>query len=150
VGVQSARRRSLPFLQSVRIGFLRWGRVTVFKLSQSVVCRNFHPHVPLVHSDIIPGNGIYSVTNQLFHVLLDPAEAVLISSPYYVGFDTMITKRTQGLVIGVPLQDTDDRGILEEGDVECRFGAALNEAREAGLTVSARLMPMNTSTLRLG
>jgi histidinol-phosphate/aromatic aminotransferase/cobyric acid decarboxylase-like protein len=73
---------------------------------------------------LIIGNGIYSILKQLYHTLLDPSEVVLISSPYHSGFDTMISKRVQGLVVGVPLKERSN-GILEEGDVEARFGQAL-------------------------
>ena len=46
----------------------------------------------------------------------------------------MINKRVQGLVVGVPLAEGPN-GILLEGDVKARFGAALERCRERGMNV---------------
>ena len=46
----------------------------------------------------------------------------------------MINKRVQGLVVGVPLEEGPN-GILLEGDVQARFGAALEKCRERGMNV---------------
>jgi hypothetical protein len=102
------------------------------------VSRYWKPSQRIEQDHLIIGNGIYSILNQLYHTLLDPSEAVLISSPYYSGFDAMINKRVQGLVVGVPLEERSD-GILEEGDVEARFGQALKRCREGGLHVRRRV-----------
>lgn len=96
--------------------------------------RNWKPSQRIEEDHLIVGNGIYSILNQLYHTLLDPSEVMLISSPYYVGFDTMINKRVQGLVVGVPLEERAN-GILEEGNVEARFEQALKRCREGGLNV---------------
>lgn len=48
-----------------------------------------HPHYPLEASHIAAGSGVYSTLNHLLHALINPGEGILISAPYYLGFDAM-------------------------------------------------------------
>lgn len=48
-----------------------------------------HPHHPLEASHIAAGSGVYSTLNHLLHALINPGEGILISAPYYLGFDAM-------------------------------------------------------------
>ena len=61
----------------------------------------------------------------------------------------MINKRVQGLVVGVPLEERSN-GILEEGDVEARFGAALQRCRERGIKVSTKNHRVRCAYVLLG
>lgn len=51
----------------------------------------FKPHYPLDGTQIAAGSGVYSTLNHLLHALINPGEGILISAPYYLGFDAMCT-----------------------------------------------------------
>jgi hypothetical protein len=89
--------------------------------------------------------------NNLLDVLLDPGDGILISAPYYLGFDAMCmfrlapasaktdvrwigTKRNGGVLVGVPM-DIGEDGWEAEGDVEGRMERAWEECRAKGIPV---------------
>ena len=100
---------------------------------------HFKPHLPIEVGHIVNGNGVYSLMNHLMHVLLDPGEGIILSSPYYLGFDTMCTKRVDGVLVGVELDDLvnasaqDQEGLVDE--TIKRFEARLQESERIGVKV---------------
>lgn len=97
----------------------------------------FHPARPVDSSHLIVGAGCSAILDQLFHVLLDPGEGILLSKPYYSGFDRDLRPRSGAVLVGVPL---DEGGRGGEGSVEERFGKALKEQREKGVKVKAMIV----------
>lgn len=77
--------------------------------------------------------------NHLIHVLLDPGEGIILASPYYLGFDTMCTKRVDGVLVGVELDDlvgttAEDQAGVVDLTIE-RFEARLQESQRNGVKV---------------
>ena len=84
------------------------------------------------------GNGVYSLLNHLMHALLDPGEGIILPSPYYLGFDTMCTKRVGGVLVGVKMDDLVEgrEGSVDVEETIRRFEERLQESEREGVKVS--------------
>lgn len=131
----SSRRVPSPFL--FKDGDDLWGSRRLRAALATFYTNFFNPSVPVDSSQLIVGAGCSAILDQLFHVLLDPGEGILLSKPYYSGFDRDLRPRSGAVLVGVPL---DDEGAGGEGSVEKRFGKALRESREAGIKVRAMII----------
>ena len=100
--------------------------------------RHFKPHLPIDPSHIVTGNGVYSLLNHLMHALLDPGEGIILPSPYYLGFDTMCTKRVGGVLVGVKMDDLVEgrEGSVDVEETIRRFEERLQESEREGVKVS--------------
>ena len=94
-------------------------------------------------NQIVTGNGIYSLMNHLIEALIDPGEGIILSSPYYLGFDTMCTKRVGGRLFGVEMDDLAAEGCgLDDGEVVeetmKRYESRIEQCKAEGVRVSSR------------
>jgi aspartate/methionine/tyrosine aminotransferase len=92
-------------------------------------------------NQIVTGNGIYSLMNHLIEALIDDGEGIVLSSPYYLGFDTMCTKRVGGRLFGVELDDLAASGCeLNEDEVieetMNRYERRIEQCKDEGIRVS--------------
>ena len=91
-------------------------------------------------NQIVTGNGIYSLMNHLIEALIDPGEGIVLSSPYYLGFDTMCTKRVGGRLFGVEMDDLAAQGCgLDDGEVVeetmRRYERRIEQCKDEGVRV---------------
>lgn len=90
---------------------------------------------PLDPERIVVGAGTSAILNHLAHALLEPGEAVLVSAPYYSGFDHDLAGPAGAVLVPVPTSAAD--GFRP---TVAALEAALLGAREAGLRVKAALV----------
>jgi histidinol-phosphate/aromatic aminotransferase/cobyric acid decarboxylase-like protein len=106
--------------------------------------RRFKAHQPIEMNQLVTGNGIYSLMNHLIEALIDDGEGIVLSSPYYLGFDTMCTKRVGGRLFGVELDDlaASSSGMTDEELVEetiIRYERRIEQCRHDGVRVRRRV-----------
>lgn len=61
----------------------------------SLTSSYFHPAEPLTPDSLITGVGCSAVLDQLFYMLMDEDDAVLLIGPYYTGFDRDLIGRAR-------------------------------------------------------
>lgn len=82
------------------------------------------------------GAGLLAVIGQLGRALVDPGNGILLTSPYYHGFDFALTSQHNIKVVGVPVP-LDDLCTLRELD---HFSASLKEAEARGIKIQTVLL----------
>jgi 1-aminocyclopropane-1-carboxylate synthase len=80
---------------------------------------------------IVTGVGLTAVLNQLFQVITDAGDGVLIAAPYYPGFDYDLTIQNESVPIPVSVPKDDKFAPAELGHLE----KALISARDKGTNV---------------
>ncbi|TFY62804.1 hypothetical protein EVJ58_g3640 [Rhodofomes roseus] len=96
----------------------------------------FRPHRPVLSDHLFIGAGVMSLLDQVVSVLADPGDGVLISVPYYPGFDPCITLHNGVVPVGaqVPLDK-----MLTLGELDY-LEDALRAATRRGVSVKAVLL----------
>lgn len=101
--------------------------------------------------DVVVGSGATGILDALFMMLCNPGEGVLLSVPYYNGFDHDLTARAEAKIVEVytPLPEVLDPSKPKEpvqpspaftADTVKAYQTALDKAREEGTTVKALLI----------
>lgn len=104
---------------------------------------------------VVTGNGIYSLMNHLIEALIDDGEGIVLSSPYYLGFDTMCTKRVGGRLFAVVLDDLaapgcelNDEEVIEE--TMKRYERRIEQCKIEGVRVGhGRVSPVGRHLLTI-
>lgn len=115
-----------------------WGSRRLMAALAAFYTSHFYPVEPIRPQDILTANGCSALLDQLFHVLLDQGEGVLLSQVTYAGFARDLRPRSGTVLVGVPLagEEGDD-----EGDVDARFGQSLRESEANGVKVGPPVSP---------
>lgn len=101
--------------------------------------------------DIVVGSGATGILDALFMMLCNPGEGVLLSVPYYNGFDHDLTARAEAKIVEVypPLPEVLDPSKPKEPvqpspaftvDTVKAYQTALDKARKDGTTVKALMI----------
>ncbi|ORY02342.1 PLP-dependent transferase, partial [Basidiobolus meristosporus CBS 931.73] len=95
--------------------------------------RNLHPAKPFTSKHLTVHNGAGPALDQLTFALCDPGDGILMTTPYYGGFDFDLAAKAQAQIIPVELQETSPFELAHVAKLE----AALNKARDQGVVVKA-------------
>ncbi|EIN03513.1 PLP-dependent transferase [Punctularia strigosozonata HHB-11173 SS5] len=112
------------------------GSQRLFKALCRLFERYFNPAIPVRQEHIITGGGLGAMADQLVQLLCEPGDIILVARPYYNGFDDDVSERSQGVMYGVDVGNTDPAGA---GSVAA-FESALTKLSKEGRTVRAVML----------
>ncbi|KAJ2927933.1 hypothetical protein H1R20_g9161, partial [Candolleomyces eurysporus] len=96
----------------------------------------FEPWKEVSVEHLMAGAGLLPVTAQLGRALVDPGNGILLTSPYYHGFDFALTSQHNIKLVGVPVP-LGDLCTLRELD---HFATSLKESEARGTKIQAVLL----------
>jgi aspartate/methionine/tyrosine aminotransferase len=96
----------------------------------------FQPWKGVSVEHLMAGAGLLPVIAQLGRALVDPGNGILLTSPYYHGFDFALTSQHNIKLVGVPVP-LDDLCTLRELD---HFATYLQESEARGTKIQAVLL----------
>ncbi|KAK9704542.1 hypothetical protein K7432_010122 [Basidiobolus ranarum] len=108
-----------------------YGSEELRKCVASLFNRNLHPTKPISSKHLTIHNGAGPALDQLTFALCDPGDGILITTPYYGGFDFDFVAKAQARLIPVELQETSPF----EMDHILKLEIAVNEARSKNIPV---------------
>ncbi|ORY02997.1 PLP-dependent transferase [Basidiobolus meristosporus CBS 931.73] len=98
--------------------------------------RHYNPAVPVQASHITVHNGAGPSIDLLAYIISDPGDGVLITTPYYGGFDYDFAAHAETKVVPVDLNGTDPFQMDHIDRLEC----AISKAKGEGIRVRAILL----------
>ncbi|KAJ2916902.1 hypothetical protein MD484_g3514, partial [Candolleomyces efflorescens] len=96
----------------------------------------FKPWKEVSVEHLMAGAGLLPVIAQLGRALVDPGNGILLTSPYYHGFDFALTSQHNVKLVGVPVP-LDDLCSVRELD---HFATYLKESEAQGIKIQAVLL----------
>lgn len=112
------------------------GSLRLFKALALLFDTYFHARTPVIKEHIISGVGCGSVIDHLVGVLCDPGDGILVSAPFYTGFDASFQCRNGVEAVAVELEYGTEE---EEGAIEF-YEKKLLESEARGVKIRALVL----------
>ncbi|GMK58049.1 hypothetical protein CspeluHIS016_0500810 [Cutaneotrichosporon spelunceum] len=100
---------------------------------------NFSPLTPVDRDDIATAPGATGALDQLFNVLGDAGDAVLIAAPHYNGFDANMVVRSGARIVNV-YGPPPEVAFSTQGAEIAAFESAMEDCKAKGINVRAVLL----------